>query len=45
MTTGHSDTTPILDRPAKWAAGLMTDINQQGISQPPAPALSGIPAD
>lgn len=24
---------PILDRPAKWAAGLMTDLAKQGISQ------------
>ena len=28
---------PVLGRPAKWAAGLMTDVNLQGISQAAGP--------
>lgn len=32
---------PILDRPAKWAAGLMTDLNLQGITKNAGPGTVG----
>ena len=32
---------PILNRPAKWAGGLMTDFNQQGLSKTAGPGTVG----